>query len=63
MSAFENKSDKELENLLEEKREALRELRFSLTGASNEDVRDKRQHKKDIARILTELRQRQLANK
>lgn len=63
MSAFENKSDKELEELLEEKREALRETRFSLTGTSDEDVRDKRQDKKDIARILTEIRERQLADK
>lgn len=60
MSAFENKSDKELEKLLAEKREELREMRFSLTGASGEDVRDKRQYKKDIARILTEMRERQL---
>lgn len=63
MSAFENKSDKELEKLLEEKREALRETRFSLTGTSDEDVQDKRQNRKDIARILTEIRERQLADK
>jgi|AntRauTorcE11897_2_1112592.scaffolds.fasta_scaffold00909_13 ribosomal protein L29 len=61
MSAFENKSDKELEELLKEKREALREMRFSLTGASSEDIKDKRRHKKDVARILTEMRARQLA--
>ncbi len=60
MSAFSDKTDKELEKLLAEKREALREMRFSLTGASGEDVRDKRRNKKDIARILTELRNRQL---
>jgi ribosomal protein L29 len=61
MSLFSNKSEKELENLLKEKREALREMRFSLTGASNEDVRNKRRNKKDVARILTELRNRQLS--
>lgn len=61
MADFTEKSDKELTKLLEEKREALREQRFSLTAASGEDVRDKRQNKKDIARILTELRSRQLA--
>lgn len=61
MSDFSDKSEKELEQLLEEKREELRELRFSLTGASDEDVKQKRQNKKDIARILTELRDRQLA--
>jgi|AntRauTorckE6833_2_1112554.scaffolds.fasta_scaffold01727_3 ribosomal protein L29 len=61
MADFKKKSDKELEKMLSEKREELREQRFSLTGASGEDVRDKRQNKKDIARILTELRSRQLA--
>ncbi|MEX2514635.1 MAG: 50S ribosomal protein L29 [Candidatus Paceibacterota bacterium] len=61
MADFTKKTDKELEKLLEEKREALREQRFSLTSASGEDVRDMRESKKDIARILTELRSRDLA--
>jgi len=61
MNIFSDKSDKELEKLLTEKREELRGLRFSLTGASGEDLRTKRRNKKDIARILTELRTRQLS--
>lgn len=61
MADFSKKTEKELEKLLEEKREALREYRFSLTGNSGEDVRDMRRNRKDIARILTELRSRQLA--
>lgn len=61
MADYSKKTEKELVELLEEKREALREQRFTLTGASGEDVRDKRQNRKDIARILTELRSRQLA--
>jgi ribosomal protein L29 len=61
MADFNKKTDKQLEELLEEKREALREQRFSLTAASGEDVRDRRQYKKDIARIMTELRSRKPA--
>lgn len=61
MADFSKKTEKELEKLLEEKRVELREYRFSLTGNSGEDVRDMRQNRKDIARILTELRSRQLA--
>lgn len=61
MADFSKKTEKELEKLLEEKRETLREYRFSLTGNSGEDVRDMRRNRKDIARILTELRSRQLA--
>lgn len=61
MSVFTDKSDKELEQLLSEKREELRKFRFSLAGASDEDLRTRRRNKKDIARILTELRMRQLS--
>ena len=58
MSKFSDKSASELETLLEEKRQSLREYRFDITGGSDEDVRDMRRAKKDVARILTELRTR-----
>lgn len=61
MADFSKKTEKELEELLTEKREALREHRFTLASPGAEDVRDMRRNKKDIARILTELRSRQLA--
>lgn len=61
MTLFSDKSDKELKEILAEKREELREFRFSLTGTSSDDLRTKRRNKKDIARILTEIRFRQLS--
>lgn len=47
------KSQKELQKLLQDKREKLRELRFALASGKVKNVREIRQIKKDIARILT----------
>lgn len=63
MAKFENKTDEELESLLAEKREELRERRFSITGAGEKSPQERRTLKKDVARILTELRGRQLQKK
>jgi len=60
MSTFSDKSDDELNELLADKREQLREIRFNITGASDTSPHEKKQLKKDVARILTELRERQL---
>lgn len=60
MSEFSGKTDTELETLLEEKREELREIRFNISGAGDTKPHEQRQLRKDVARILTELRQRQL---
>ena len=47
------KSKSELNVLLDEGRERLRALRFDLAGGKIKNVREIRQVKKDIARILT----------
>jgi large subunit ribosomal protein L29 len=52
------KSKSELQQLLPEKRERLRALRFDLASGKVKNVREVRQTKKDIARILTLLKQR-----
>jgi large subunit ribosomal protein L29 len=50
------KSKTDLEKILQEKRERLRILRFGLVGGKIKNTREIRQTKKDIARILTLLR-------
>ena len=47
------KSPKELQRVLEEDREKLRQLRFGLISGKVKNVREIRMLKKDIARILT----------
>ena len=58
-SEFEKKNDQELQEMLVEKREALREFRFGIAGSRVRDVREGRKHRKEIAQILTELKQRE----
>ena len=41
---------------LQEKREKLRQLRFDLSAGKVKNVREIRQIKKDVARILTSLK-------
>ncbi|HEY4496098.1 MAG TPA: 50S ribosomal protein L29 [Candidatus Paceibacterota bacterium] len=45
----------ELENLLAEKREALRKFRFGIAGSKNRNVKEGQNLRKEIARVLTEL--------
>ena len=47
------KSKKDLQRLLEENQEKLRQLRFDLSAGKVKNVREIRSIKKDIARILT----------
>lgn len=49
-------SKSELQKILEEKRNKLQELRFNLASGKVKNVREIREIKKDIARILTLLR-------
>ena len=49
------KSKSELQKLLQEDREKLRQLRFDLTSGKVKNVREIRKIKKEIARILTLL--------
>jgi large subunit ribosomal protein L29 len=55
MSEIKQRSKKELREVLAEKREKLRELRFELAAGKVKNVREIRIIKKDIARILTFL--------
>lgn len=50
---FQKMSKQELKNLLPHKKERLRELRFDLVAGKMKNVREIREIKKDIARILT----------
>ena len=52
------KSQSELQKILAEKREKLRQLRFGLASGKVKNVREIRQIKKDIARILTQLKEK-----
>lgn len=54
------KSDKELQKLLIELREKLRDFRFKVAAKQVKNHRDIRKVKKDIARILTILKEREL---
>jgi ribosomal protein L29 len=52
---YTKKSKKDLEKLLVEKREGLREIRFASSGSRVRDVKEANKTKKDVARILTAL--------
>ena len=49
------KNKKELETLLSEKRNALANFRFSVSGSNTRNVKEGATTKKDIARIMTLL--------
>ncbi len=57
------KSKIELQKLLQENRERLRVLRFDLAAGKIKNVREIRKVKKDIARILTVLRNYEIGTK
>lgn len=50
------KTKAELENILKEKREALRVFRFALSGSKTRNIKEGNNLKKEIARILTVLK-------
>jgi ribosomal protein L29 len=52
----------ELQKALVDKREALRQFRFGAAGSRSRNVREGRGLRKEVAQILTELRERQLSN-
>lgn len=58
ISEFEQKPKKELQRLLRNNQDKLRQLRFDLTSGKVKNVKEIRQIKKDIARILTTLCQK-----
>ncbi|MFO0718520.1 MAG: 50S ribosomal protein L29 [Candidatus Paceibacterota bacterium] len=55
MSEFKNKTEKDLQKALYDKRVALKNFRFGISGSKIRNVKEGRELKKDIARIMTEL--------
>ena len=58
MADIQKKSDSDLQTLVAEKQEALRNFRFGLAGSKVRNVREGRGIRKEIARLLTELNSR-----
>lgn len=50
-----------LQKSLTDKREALRTFRFGAAGSRSRNVREGRNLRKEIAQIMTELRERELS--
>ncbi|MDO8559143.1 MAG: 50S ribosomal protein L29 [bacterium] len=63
ISELKQKPAEELKKLLQDNRENLRQLKFDLSSGKVKNVREIRKIKKDIARILTRLRQEAPAGK
>lgn len=61
MNEFEKQSVEDLQKLVADKREALRKSRFEGAGTRARNTREGRNLRKEIAQILTELRQRELS--
>jgi ribosomal protein L29 len=55
MKEYLNKTHADLANLLAEKRGALRMFRFGSTGGKAKNVKEGREHRTEIARIMTTL--------
>ena len=51
------KNKQELKSILQEKREAVRKLRFDISSKQVKNHRDHRKIKKDIAKIITILKE------
>jgi ribosomal protein L29 len=61
-NTFKTQEVNELKKTLTDKREALRSFRFGAAGSRSRNVREGRELRKEIAQILTELRERELSN-
>ena len=55
MKEYKDKTEKDLNKLIAEKREEVRLFRFGSTGGKAKNVKFARTTKKDVARIMTEL--------
>lgn len=58
METHKEKSNKDLIKTLNEKREVLRKFRFGISGSKTRDVKEGKNSRKVVARILTELNSR-----
>lgn len=61
-SELKQKSDKELIELLRETKAKSVELRFNVVGGNVKDVKDLRQSRSIIARVLTIMKEREAIN-
>lgn len=61
MNEIKNKAEAELQKILAESREKLRGLRFKDANRQLKDVREIRETKQSISRLLTELNSRRKA--
>ncbi|MDO8493603.1 MAG: 50S ribosomal protein L29 [bacterium] len=57
-SDIKNKTKDDLEAMIKEKREALKNFRFGIAGSRVKNVKEARTNRKDIARAMTLLRQK-----
>ena len=55
MSEFASKTEQELKKLVAEKRKQLQEFRFNASTTKSRNVKESRNLRHDVARILTEL--------
>jgi ribosomal protein L29 len=55
METYLKQSEAELEKLLTEKQKALRDVRFGAAGGKSANVKESREMRKEIARIMTAL--------
>ena len=55
MKDLKKKSEKDLNKLLQEKRDELRDFRFASAGSHKRNTKEGHNLRKDIAKILTEL--------
>jgi ribosomal protein L29 len=62
MADFSKQDIPELRKLVALKRESLRVVRFEGAGSRRRNVREGRELRREIARILTELRAREIAS-
>ena len=58
MADIKNKKNEELAKEAEEIREKLRTIRFGTAGSKTKDVKESAKLRKEVARILTEIRSR-----
>jgi ribosomal protein L29 len=55
MKEYKEKTEQDLMKLIADKRTALREFRFGMSGSKTRNVKEGYKIRKDIARILTEV--------
>ena len=60
-SHLQKKSEKDLVKELLEKRKALRSFKFSMWGSKTRNTKEGQGLKKEIARLMTEMRSRELS--